>query len=146
MDFELVFIGKGPERDNLEKEIYANSLQEHVTLLGAIPHTELAKWFVESHVLVLPSYREGVPNVIMEALASGTPVIATSVGGIPEIVVNGLNGILLDSHQPIDIVKAIKHFSTREWISEDIFKTVKCFTWHATSQGLLHTFKVSSDK
>lgn len=140
IDFELAIIGKGPEYDNLKKEIASQTLQEHVKLVGALPHEALPQWLAESHALILPSYREGVPNVIMEALASGTPVVATSVGGIPEVVTPMKNGVLLTDYQPQTICNGILSCHQASWAVKEINQSVSAYTWQNTSQGFLKTF------
>lgn len=140
-DFELSIIGKGPEAANLATYITENKLTASVKLIGGVPHEQLNQWFAQSHALILPSYREGVPNVIMESLATGTPVIATKVGGIPEVIHNGINGVLLDDYLPVSIHQGIKEFMGDTWSSENIFKSVENYTWENTSEQFLGTFK-----
>jgi glycosyltransferase involved in cell wall biosynthesis len=77
----------------LERQIRERGLSERVKLLGARPLAELPAWYRAASVLVLPSYSEGVPNVLLEAMACGTPVVATRVGGVAEIVGGG-NGLV----------------------------------------------------
>ncbi|WP_085305994.1 glycosyltransferase [Colwellia polaris] len=140
VDFELSLIGKGPEKNKLAIYIEQNALQNRVKIIGAIPHAQLNKWFANSHALILPSYREGVPNVIMEALATGTPVVATSVGGIPEVITNKVNGILLNSYQPENIYQGIMQFTEQNWSSESIVKSIEHLTWQNTSEQFLREF------
>ena len=140
IDFELSIIGKGPEESNLASYIAENNLNESIKLIGGVPHELLDQWFSKSHALILPSYREGVPNVIMEALATGTPVVATSVGGIPEVINNEVNGILLEDYQPNTIYQGIRSLMNEAWSSEDILKSVESYTWENTSEQFLDTF------
>jgi glycosyltransferase involved in cell wall biosynthesis len=85
MRFVCQMIGQGPLRHELERQIASLGLQQQVILAGAKPHAELPDWFRAADALVLPSRSEGVPNVLMEAAACGTPFIASHVGGVPEI-------------------------------------------------------------
>ena len=140
IDFELSLIGQGPEKNKLTAYITQNKLQSMVKIIGAVAHEQLNRWLANSHALILPSYREGVPNVIMEALATGTPVVATSVGGIPEVITNQVNGILLNSHQPEDIYQGILQFTEQNWSSESIVKSIENFTWQNTSEQFLGGF------
>ncbi len=83
--FKLVLVGDGPERARIEKLIRRFGLAEKVVLLGKRPHDETLSVIRSCDVLLLPSICEQVPNVVLEALALGRPVIATRVGGVPEI-------------------------------------------------------------
>ena len=82
----LYIIGEGPYRTELERLIKSLGLQERVQLLGKRPNEELPFWFSAASLSCLASSREGWPNVVTESLACGTPVVATRVGGIPEIL------------------------------------------------------------
>jgi glycosyltransferase involved in cell wall biosynthesis len=83
--FNCRLIGQGGMRGAIERQIDELGLADRVKLLGARPLEELPSWYRRASVLVLPSYSEGVPNVVLEALACGTPVVASRVGGVPEI-------------------------------------------------------------
>ena len=93
VDFRLHFAGDGP----LEKEI---SAVDGCELLGTLSPQELARWYRAADLLVLPSHSEGSPLVVMEALSCGTPVLATRVGGVPELVEPGRSGELVHPMQP----------------------------------------------
>ncbi|MBA6336418.1 glycosyltransferase [Colwellia sp. BRX8-7] len=140
VDFELSIIGSGPEESHLASYIVENDLSASVKLIGGVPHEQLDQWFARSHALILPSYREGVPNVIMEALATGTAVVATKVGGIPEVITHKVNGILLNDYQSDSIYKGIKQVMAEIWVSESILKSVENYTWENTSKQFLQTF------
>jgi glycosyltransferase involved in cell wall biosynthesis len=83
--FTCQVIGQGPLRPRLEGLIRSKDLQECVYLRGSLPHAALPDWYRAATVFVLPSHSEGVPTVLLEAAACGTPFVATDVGGIPEI-------------------------------------------------------------
>lgn len=82
----LVIAGEGPERERLLGLIRQHGLAGRVRLLGAVANASLVDWYGAADLFALPSSREGLPNVMLEALACGTPVIATAVGGIPEVL------------------------------------------------------------
>ncbi|WP_084312844.1 glycosyltransferase [Desulfobulbus elongatus] len=88
-------------------------LADVVSFLGKVPHDRLPGYYNAADVLVLPSRMEGVPMVVLESLACGTPVIAATVGGIPELVRNGENGILLDQVTPESIATALADISVQ---------------------------------
>lgn len=86
-NFKLFVIGVGADRAKLKQVITDNNLQSYVQLVGKVPHDRLGKWINACDVLCLPSYGEGMPNVILEGLACRTKIVATRVGGIPEAIV-----------------------------------------------------------
>lgn len=81
----LVVIGAGPWKGSLRDRIAREGVAERVFFAGSVRHQEIAIWMNAADVLCLPSYMEGVPNVILESLACNTPVVATAVGGVPEL-------------------------------------------------------------
>ncbi len=83
--FHLCLVGDGPLRSSLEQTCDGTGLAEHVTFLGSVPQHDLPDWYRAADVMVLPSRSEGIPNVLRESLACGTPFVASRVGGIPEI-------------------------------------------------------------
>lgn len=93
----LYVLGEGPERAALTAQIAALGLQQHVFLKGAQPQAELPAWYAAADVFCLASEREGCPNVVIEALACGAPVVASNVGGIGELVPDGRFGLLVPS-------------------------------------------------
>jgi glycosyltransferase involved in cell wall biosynthesis len=105
-DLVAVLTGEGPLRAELEGLAARLQLQDRIFFLGArqdIP--ELLAWF---DIFVLPSDWEGFPNVILEAMAMGRPVVATDVGGVAELVLRGKTGLLLDADEPSLLAEAIK--------------------------------------
>jgi len=104
---EVVFFiaGEGPLRTSLATQISREALTDRVRLLGYQP--DLAGLMKAVDLFVLPSYREGTPRVISEAMAAGLPVVATCVDGIPEQVEHGVNGLLVEPRQARPLVEAI---------------------------------------
>ena len=82
--------------------------KHEITYLGGMPHVEVIKWYQKASIFILPSSREAFPVVILEALSCETPVIAAPVGGVPEIVRNFENGILVPASNPLKLTKAIQ--------------------------------------
>ena len=83
--FHCRLVGQGRDAAMVAQMVRARQLEDRVILTGVRPHAELTDWYRASDVVALPSYSEGIPNVLREALACGKPFVATHVGGIPEI-------------------------------------------------------------
>lgn len=92
----FVMIGDGPLKKEVEAEINKNNFSSFFILTGNIQPADIPLWMNAADMLVLPSLNEGMPNVLYEAFACGLPVIASSVGGVPEIIEKGVNGLLFD--------------------------------------------------
>ena len=103
----LMVIGEGPLREQLASMAEESSIAEKVRLLGAIPHTQIPLWMAAADVFVLPSSQEGFGLVALEAMACGTPVVASRVGGLSEFVDSGKNGYLVEPGDVEGLVKKI---------------------------------------
>jgi len=102
----LVFIGDGPLLRSLEEIASNMGLESNVSFLGNQSQEQVSSWMKKAKVFVLPSVEEGLGVVLLEALASGTPCVATNVGGIPDIITEEV-GILIPPHDPQAIQTAI---------------------------------------
>ncbi len=94
-DFKLVLAGDGPMRKNIEKLIKEHGMESKVTITGWISSDRVQEELLDCTALVLPSFAEGLPVVIMEAMALARPVVTTYIAGIPELVIHGENGWLI---------------------------------------------------
>ncbi len=112
--FKLVLIGDGVMKDQLHQLIQVSGLAQRVQVPGGLPPEEVARWIRASDVLTLPSWSEGYPNVVVEALACGRPVVATDVGGTREIV-NADNGILTAPKDVDGLVDALAQALVHRW-------------------------------
>lgn len=101
MRFECDIVGEGPLRREIERRIAGHQLSGQVRLLGALPEPEVARRLAESTIVVLPGvatregWMDGIPVALMEALAAGKPVVASAISGIPELVEDGVEGLLV---------------------------------------------------
>ena len=109
-DGSLVVIGDGPERRKLELLSRHLELGDRVFFTGWIgDRSRILDYLKEAAVFVLPSLSEGRPRVLIEAMACGLPVVATNVGGVPEVVVDGVNGLLVAPRDEKALAEAIEH-------------------------------------
>lgn len=111
VDVRLVMIGDGEMRLLIERAISHHGLGEHVTLTGWLDEAGVLNELAQAHGMVLPSFAEGLPMVVMEAMASGRPVIATWVAGIPELMQHGKTGWLVPAGDCGALVEAITDMS-----------------------------------
>jgi len=105
--------GDGELRTSVEQCLSGDSFCGNAKSVGWIPHDELPKYLNELKLLVLPSYTEGLPNIILEAMACGTPVLATPVGAIPDVIRDGETGFIMENNSPEciaeNIIRALDH-------------------------------------
>jgi glycosyltransferase involved in cell wall biosynthesis len=107
-DVKFLIVGDGPLQDKIEEYLDKENLSNKVNLTGWIPHDELPSYLNELELVVLPSYTEGLPNIMLEAMACGTPVLATSVGAIPDVIKDGETGFIMENNSPAFIAKNVE--------------------------------------
>jgi len=99
--------GDGPLLPDIQEFIQKNELVERVTFAGWIRHEDLPGYLNSIRLLVLPSYTEGLPNIMLEAMACGTPVLATPVGAVPDFIREGETGFIMASNAPDEIATSV---------------------------------------
>ena len=128
--------GDGQLRDTIERYVDKENFNDKVKLTGWIPHDKLPDCLNELKLLVLPSYTEGLPNIMLEAMACGTLVLATPVGAIPDVIKDGETGFIIDNNSPECIAKNVVRAlndSNLDVIVKNARKLVgKEFTYEAT--------------
>jgi colanic acid/amylovoran biosynthesis glycosyltransferase len=107
--FKLTLVGDGPLRPQIEAIIVQSGLQQHVELTGWLSNAAVRQQILAAQMMVLPSFAEGLPVVIMEALALGRPVISTYIAGIPELLENNLCGWLVPSGSVEALASVMSH-------------------------------------
>jgi colanic acid/amylovoran biosynthesis glycosyltransferase len=114
IDFVCEIVGEGPERPRLEELIQAYQLSDRVRLMGSMPQTDIVNLLARSSIFVFPAMHDSsgdsdnLPTVLIEAMASNLPVIATEIAGIPEIVQPNKNGILVQEKDAAQLANAIR--------------------------------------
>jgi teichuronic acid biosynthesis glycosyltransferase TuaC len=137
---DLLIAGEGPEQNALQKFAAEIGVADRVRFLGNVDHHALQKVYVASDALVLASSREGWPNVLLEAMACGTPVVATPIWGNPEVVSAPEAGVLTRSRDTPSIVDAVKKLFRN---LPDRMRTrayAEKFSWKETTDGQILLF------
>jgi glycosyltransferase involved in cell wall biosynthesis len=137
----LLIIGEGREERNLKGLARALGIQDRVRFLGAMPQQDLAAYYRAADALVLASSREGWPNVLLEAMACGTPVVSTRVGGTPEIVAAPEAGVLANERSGYGIVEALKRLFQNYPDRKLTRRYAERFGWDETTRGQLQLFE-----
>ena len=142
-DVTLDVIGRGDYLTTLKNAINENGLNERVKFLGYIRWgEELFRRFENYHYLILPSYSEGLPLVIIEAMSMGLPVIASNVGGIPEVITNRKNGLLFPPGDITSIVDTINLAKFDEELRKKIILNGMETAYKYSSERQLDKFKI----
>jgi len=146
-DARLIIIGNGQERAMLEALSIQLGIQKNVQFVGKVPHEKVLSFMQQADVFVLPSLSEGFPMVIIEALACGLPVVASGVGGVPEIITNEANGYLVkakDTESIADnILLLLQDEKLRKKISDNNKQLVKKYTWENVITRLEKIYELS---
>lgn len=147
-DAKLILVGNGEERGNLEALSIQLGVQKSVQFVGVVPHEKVHSYMQQADIFVLPSLSEGFPGVILEAMACGLPVIATRVGGIMDIIVEGVNGYLIDEMRPDAISEKLLFLSRNKQIKRKISQNnkqiVKKYNWDYVVSNLEKVYRKST--
>lgn len=137
----LLIAGGGAEEGALKALAKRLGVADRVRWVGVVPQTDLKWWYSAADVLALCSSREGWANVLLEAMACGTPVLATNIWGTPEVVSTPAAGLLLARRDAPALAAAWVHLHTQLPNREDTRAHAETFSWEATTQGQLRLFR-----
>lgn len=141
----LEIIGEGDEKERLEKQVKNLKLENRIKFLGLLNHDSLPKIYQSASIFVLPSLNEGMSNTILEALASGLPIIATDTGGTKELVKNGENGFIVKMKDAKDIAEKINillnNQELQKTMSQESRKIAENLSWKKVSQDYFNKYK-----
>lgn len=144
---KLILVGDGEEREHLETLTDNLGIRECVEFAGRVPHERVKDYMNQAEVFVLSSLSEGFPVTILEAMACGLPVVATRVGGVPDIIKNGTNGYLVDTMNQEQIAEALLNLlqdkQLRKDISENNREGVRRYRWDAVAATLEGVYQKS---
>jgi glycosyltransferase involved in cell wall biosynthesis len=140
-DAQLLIAGQGPERQRLELLATSIGIGDRIRFVGHLAQPDLRSLYSAADCLVLASEREGCPNVLLEAMACGTPVVATRVGGIPDIITTAAAGRLIDDRNPTAIVEAVGQLRTAPEPRAATRAYAERFGWREISLGQMAVFR-----
>jgi len=145
-DWSLLIAGEGPERGALERLAADRNVADRVRFLGSVPHAQLHRVYSAADVIVLASSREGWPNVLLEAMACGTPVVASNIWGNPEVVSRPEAGVLMQERSAAGVAEAVRHLYAALPDRQATRRYAEGFSWDATSAGQLELFRDILDR
>lgn len=139
VDFELSIAGSGHAEQDLADLAEELGIRERVTFLGYQSEAEVRQLYASADAFVLPTHSDAFANVILEAMSAGLPVIATDVGGAPEAIEHGINGLLVKPRDPQAIGEAIRRLAgdaalRRRMSSANLARVRRQFTWPAIAR------------
>ena len=137
----LVVLGQGPEQSRLQALAGTLGVAGRVRWLAPVPQHQLAGYYCAADLTVLTSIREGMPNVLLESLACGTPVVATAVGGAPEVVTAPVAGRLLHDRAPAGLAAACRALIDAPADPAAVRRHAACFGWDEPIAGQLALFE-----
>ncbi|MGD0295004.1 MAG: glycosyltransferase [Terracidiphilus sp.] len=137
-NLHVYLVGEGPDKPSIEKAIQANNAAGYIHALPGCAFDDVAVWMAAADLVTLPSYMEGCPNVVIEALACGRPVVATNVGGIPEIMSDKC-GRLVPPRDTGALAQALASVLDRTWDAQAI-SAHGSRSWETVAAELLEIF------
>jgi glycosyltransferase involved in cell wall biosynthesis len=140
-DTDLVIVGDGPDRESLQRLAKSIDVADRVRFLGLVDQSRLGQIYNAADALVLASSREGWANVLLEAMACGTPVVASAVWGTPEVVARPEAGILLTERSAWGVAEGVNRLFTRLPDRAATRRYAEGFSWQATTDGQLALFQ-----
>lgn len=138
---ELIVVGEGPLEAQLRASAARLGVAGRVRWIGTLSQAQLADLYAAADVTVLATRREGMPNVLLESLACGTPVIATAVGGNMEIVSSPDAGLLMRDRSPEALCEAYEQLRRSPPSRQSVRRHAEQFAWGPTTRGLLQVFR-----
>lgn len=133
-DIELLIAGQGKEENKLRAQARSLGVVDRVRFLGLVNQEDLCDYYGASDILVLASSNEGIPNVLLESMACGTPTIATSVGGIPEVITSPETGLLMEERTPEALVQAVRTVLANYPDRKNTRRQIEKFSWKNTAE------------
>jgi glycosyltransferase involved in cell wall biosynthesis len=133
---KLVLVGEGPELSSIQEVVHRHGLESHVLFLGL--RTDVARLLRAADVFLLTSISEGIPLTVIEAMASGLPVVATRVGGLAEVVEEGHTGLLAAAGDDRGLAQHLLHLACNPALGEQMGKSGKARAHQAFTEDQMH--------
>lgn len=145
-DVTFFFVGKGKDLNTLKQKIEKYGLQEKFKIVGQVDKNQLVKYYQNATLFVLPSYHEGLPAVLLEAMSCGVPVIATDVRGNRDIITHEINGLLVPQRNPKKLGEAISLLLDDEKLRKKIIKNsrksvLEKYNWDTVGNKMLKCYE-----
>ena len=150
-DVSLVFVGEGPMKEDLAKEILWRKLGDRVKLVGFVDEQRLVSLYNSSDAFVLPSHYEPFGMVVLEAMASRIPVVVSDVGGLSEIIEDGITGVKVPASDPRalaeGILRVLEDQQLSEQLKENAYRGVQeRYRWDMIAEKTIEVYGASSSK
>lgn len=141
----LIIVGSGPDAESLQRRAAECGVADRVTFAGDVPHAETPAWYRSADVFALSSHFDNSPNAVLEAMASGLPVVSTDVGGVREFVADGIGGALVPAGDAEAMAAALERYLTdaataRAAGSFNAARAAAEFSWRRSAQRLLDVY------
>ena len=135
-DVQLIIIGGGTEEEKLKNQVARLELQDRIRFTGNVPHHEVPKWLNAGDLFVITSRNEGHPNALLEAMACGLPIVASRVGGVPEIVTSPEIGLMVEAENPRETAQAISQALVKSWDRDMLSRVAHGRSWEDVADDL----------
>lgn len=135
-----VIVGQGTDMMEFKKRLTAFNINNDVKVVGEVPHEKISKYMENADFIILPSWSEGLPATLVEAMGCGLPIIATEVGGIPELINKDI-GILVEPKNPEELAKGIIKAISKDWNRKFISEYAKRYTWKKNAEKMIKIYK-----
>lgn len=148
-DAELVIIGDGTNRPQYERLADRSERADLVRFVGRVEHGDMPQWYADADVFCLPSVHEGFPITVLEALASGTPVVASDIDAIREQVTDGVTGTLVEPGRPGELADAIDATVSATEVQRDATSmardTARTYGWGRQARALAGVYRRTAE-